>query len=235
MRQSTLIADFAQQLADELRFDAALARRARVEVEDHLWEAVAHDATGGSLDAQRQAIAAFGHPRELARQYVAASLTSQVRRGTAAIGLTMVVVFAAMKARSLWYGLVKWEPTQHLQAASAIGLPIDRFAFALAFAVALLALVYVNTRWTAADSEFSLGRALSRCIALWGAAALAILVAVSTEAILTGIRLLESEACASVFVPVCSLMLEAAAAGAIVASTSTMRRRRSAAERLFQN
>jgi len=235
MRQSTLIADFAQQLADELRFDAALARRARVEVEDHLWEAVAHDATGGSPDAQQQAIAAFGHPRELARQYVAASLVSQVRRGTAAIGLTMVVVFAAMKARSLWYGLVQWEPTQHLQAAGAIGLPIDRFAFALAFALALLALVYVNTRWTAADSEMPLGRALSRCIALWGAASLAILVAVSTEAILTGIRLLESEACASVFVPVCSLMLEAAAVGAIVASISTMRRRRSAAERLFQN
>jgi hypothetical protein len=235
MRQSTLIADFAQRLADELRFDPALARRARVEVEDHLWEVVAHDATGESPDAQREAIAAFGQPRQLARQYVAASLMSQARRGTAAIGLTMVAVFGAMKARALWYGLAQWEPTEHLQAANAIGLPIDRFAFALAFALALVALAYVNTRWATADSEMLLGRVYSRCIVLWGAAALALLVAVSTEAILTGIRLLESEACASVFVPVCLLTLEAAAAGAIVASISAMVRRRSAAAQLFRN
>jgi hypothetical protein len=235
MRQSTLIADFAQALAGELRFDTALARRARIEVEDHLWEAVDHDALGASLEAQRRAIAAFGHPRELARQYVAASLMSQARRGTAAMGLITVVVFAAMKARAIWYELIEWEPTQNLQAASAIGLPIDRFAFALAFAASLVALVYINIRWRTVDSDMPQGKALSRCIALWGTATVGLLIAVSTETILTSIRLLESEAWASAFVPVCSLMLEATAAVVIVGSISAAMRRRSAAAQLFRN
>jgi len=55
-----MIPDYLESLARELDFDRSLSRCVRQEVEDHLWEAVAADATGNTPQAQQRAIASFG-------------------------------------------------------------------------------------------------------------------------------------------------------------------------------
>ena len=86
MSQPGPVADYLDALARELSYDGTLARRVRIEVEDHLWEAAAARPGGPTPDNQRQAIAAFGDPGELATCYVSASLLSRVRR--TAVGST---------------------------------------------------------------------------------------------------------------------------------------------------
>ena len=104
MRQSGPIADYLDALARELGFDIALSRRACAEIADHLWQAT--DACL-SIESQQQAVANFGDPRDLARQYMMASLLTQVRRvGLAMIGAS-IAIYVAMKARAVWYVLMQ--------------------------------------------------------------------------------------------------------------------------------
>src|SRR6201999_4384389 len=51
-REPGMIPDYLERLAHELDFDRSLSRRVRQEVEDHLWEAVAADSNGNTLQAQ---------------------------------------------------------------------------------------------------------------------------------------------------------------------------------------
>jgi hypothetical protein len=235
MRPSGPIAEFAAAIACELSFDAALARRVRSEVEDHLLEAVAHEPEGASEQVQRRLIAAFGSPREIAQHYATASLFSQVRRITALMGIAVIVVFGVMKARVAWYAAVQWTSQGEHQATSAIGLSIDRLAFALAFAVALSAAVYVATRRAPPRWHLQYNREMGRCIVLCAAVLCALLVAVATELVLTGIRLSGSELSVAGLVPIFSLMLECAAVGSLIAGVRSIMLRRMAAVRLFES
>ena len=233
MRPPDPITEFAASLAQELAFDPALARRVRAEVEDHLQEAVAEERGDPSGETQRRAIAAFGSAREIARQYAAASLLSQVRRVTALIAVAVIGVFGVMKARIAWYEAMQWQPSQHAQAAGAIGLPIDRWAFVLAFAVALAGMIYAGTRRAPARFQVEYDKELGRSILLCAAVACALSVAVATELVLTGIRFSGSALCASAFVPALSLVLECAAVGSLAICIRTTMLRRAAAARLF--
>lgn len=114
VRQPSPIADYLDAVTRELSFDTALSRRVCAEIEDHLWEATDG---GQSLENQWQAIANFGDPRELARQYIAASLLRQMRRVGVAMILASTAIFLAMKVRVIWYAFMQSQLNAHWAVA----------------------------------------------------------------------------------------------------------------------
>jgi hypothetical protein len=207
------IADFSSAVARELSFDPRLARRLRAEVEDHLHEAVADRADLHGENRLAEAMCAFGDPQAFARQFLATALLSLARRAAAVTALAVFGMFGAMEARAAWYGWVNWPVSDHVRAANAIGHPVDRFAFMLAAAFALSALAYLITRRAPAHFHAAFGWEIGFCVKLNAAVALALMSAMATELVLTGVRLLEADLDARVLVPFVSLMLEVAVAG----------------------
>ena len=234
MRPGDLIADYGADIAHELRFDARLARRVRAEAEDHLQEWLAESGDAASDDAQREAIRAFGDPRELARAFVPSALQSLARRAAVLLALAVIGIFAAMVARVAWYGWMQWPPGDGLRAANAIGLPVVRLTFVMAFILALTALAYTMTRRAPARLHAAFGHEIRRGLALGAIAVLALFAAIATEAVLTGIRFVESDVNASALVPALSLAAEAALATGCAAYLSLSMRRLSLALRLAE-
>ncbi len=173
MRLGDPIAEYGAAIARELRFDARLARRVRAEAEDHLQEWLAESGGAASEDAQREAIGAFGDPRELALAFVPLALQSLARRAAVLLALAVIGIFAAMDARVAWYGWMQWPPGEQLRAANTIAVPADRLAFATAFILALMALVYTMTRRAPARLHAAFGHEIRRCIALGAMAVVA--------------------------------------------------------------
>ncbi len=232
MRPREPIADFGSAVARELSFDPRLARRLRAEVEDHLHEAVTERADPHGEKALAEAMCAFGEPRAFARQFLAAALLSLARRAAAVTALAVIGMYGAMEARPAWYGWVNWPASDHVRAANAILLPLDRFAFVLAAAFALGALAHVITRRAPARFHGAFGSEIGFCIKLNAAVAFALLSAMATELVLTGLRLFEAELDARALVPFVSLMLELAVAGGSMAYIVIMMSRCSRALRL---
>lgn len=233
MRQSSPIADYVDRLAQELSFDRVLSRRVRAEVEDHLRQA-AIDAPGGpSAETERRAIVTFGEPRALARQYAAASLLTQMRRVGAIMVLALAGVFAAMEGRVAWYKLVQWQVNDTAKAANAIGLPLDRSAFMLAMGIALIGCCYIATRRAPAEFHRAYGQELRRCLLLCGAATAALLMAIATETVLNGFRLLGAEPSAAMAIPASTLAAEIAAAVVLILRLRATLRRMAAASSLL--
>ena len=100
-------------------------------------------------------------------------------------------------------------PGEQLRAANTIGVPADRLAFATAFILALVALIYAMTRRAPPRLHAGYGHEIRRGLALGAMAVLALFVVIAVEAILTGIRLVELDVDASVLVPALSLVAEA--------------------------
>jgi hypothetical protein len=232
MRPPGPVAEFADAISRELAFDAALARRLRAEFEDHVLEALAGRAEPETDELQRELIRAFGDPHEFARQFVPLSLLSFARRVTAVMAMAVTGIFFAMEARIAWYQWVDWQASDNLRAASAIGVPIDRFVFALALVFALAALACMTTRRAPARFHVAYGRTIGRCLKLSMMAALALLAAVTTELILSGIRFAEADPGLSMVVPAFSLVLEVVIVAGCTAYTSVIMRRLSLALRL---
>jgi hypothetical protein len=226
------IADFGSAVARELSFDPRLARRLRAEVEDHLHEALADRAGPDGENRLAEVMCAFGDPQAFARQFLATALLSLARRAAAVTALAVVGMFGAMEARAAWYGWVNWQVSDHVQAANAIGHPVDRFAFVLAAAFALSALVYVIMRRAPVRFYPTFGREIGFCIKLNAAVALVLIGAMATELVLNGVRLFEAELDARALVPFVSLMLEVAVAGGSMSYILIMMSRCSRALRL---
>jgi hypothetical protein len=207
------ITDFGSAVARELSFDPRLARRLRAEVEDHLHAAVADHVNPHGENRLAEVMCAFGDPKAFARQFLATALLSLARRASGVTALAVIGMFGAMEARAAWYGLVHWPVSDHVRAANAIGHPVDRFAFVLAAAFALSALAYVIARRAPARFHATFGWEIGLCIKLNAAVALALLSAMVTELVLTGVRLFEAELDARALVPFVSLMVEVAVAG----------------------
>jgi hypothetical protein len=233
MSQSNPIADYAGALARELSFDPALSRRVRAEVEDHLWEAAADGREGPTLNTQHRVIAGFGEPSELARQYAAVSLLSQLRRARIVMGLAVIGIFAAMWGRVAWYRMMQWQPDPSLQRMTEIGLAIDRYAFMFALVTALIAWVYIGTRRAPLQPDIDYVTELRRGTALCVASAGALAVAVVTETVLTTSRLMASQLSAAALIPALTLVAEVLVAGLLVLCLRTTVRRRALAGVLF--
>jgi hypothetical protein len=210
MQQSGVVADYLDALARELSFDMALSRRVRREVEDHLWETTIDEAGGDSSEAQRRAVANFGDPREIARQYAALSLLSQTRRIGAIAVLALTGIFMAMKGRGAWYGLVQWGLGDHLKNAYTIGLSIDRYAFMIGLAVGVIGWAYIASRRAPTAYHKGYRIQVTRCVMFCTVTAGALLATVVTDTILTGLRLFEARLSASALVPLLSMGIEIA-------------------------
>jgi hypothetical protein len=231
VRRPGPIADYLDALARELCFDTALSRRVCAEIEDHLWQA-----TDGyvSIESQRQALANFGDPRDLARQYMTASLLAQLQRvGLAMIGAS-IVIYGAMKARVAWYVMMQWEVTAEWEGVRAVGLTIDRWGFLAAISIALAGWAYIGTRRAPVRFHATYNRELSRCIVLCGAAAGGLILSVTVEAVLTGLRLFEMEWCSAALVPILSLVIEMAAAAVLVFRIRAITRRTAVVSSLLE-
>ena len=232
MSQPSPVADYIDTLTSALRFDPALARRVRREAADHLGEAVERDG-GERIAAERRAIAAFGEPRLLARQYAAAAMLAQTRRVGVIMMLALVGIFIAMKGRIAWYGLMQWGVSEELKRMNAIGIPLDRYAFFAALAGAVAACAYIATRRAPAEFHPAYGQELRRCVLLCTAAGAALMSVVAIETVLTGFRLAAAEFTAAALVPALSLAAELALAGLLVVHLqATFRRARYAASLL---
>lgn len=234
MLPSGPVTDYLAVLARDLRFDPALSRRVRGEVEDHLWQAV--DVRGArSVENQLRAILSFGDPRELARGYLTASLLTQTRCAGAAMIFAAAAIYLAMKARVAWYDWMRWEPNSDFAAVSAIALQIDRYATMLATIAALIACAYIATRRAPARINTSYRKQLNRCIVLCSASAGALSVCVATEVVLTGVRLLGMQWCAAAVIPAVSLVVEIASVFGVVFSIHATIRRKALAASLLQD
>ena len=225
MRQSGPIADYLDALARELGFDIALSRRVCAEIEDHLLQA-----TDGclSIESQRQVVANFGDPRDIARQYMTAALLAHIRWvGLAMIGAS-AAIFLAMEARVVWYEVMQWKWNAEWEAVRAIGLAIDRCGFIVAVSIALIGWVYISTRRAPIRFHVTYSKELKRCIVLCGAAATGLIVSVTIETVLAGIRLFEMKWSSAALVPILSLVIEMAAAALLVLRIRAMMRRTAA-------
>jgi hypothetical protein len=228
------VIDYLAVLARDLGFDPALSRRVRCEVEDHLWQAA--DVRGGrSVENQLQAILSFGEPRELARGYLAASLLAQIRCAGTAMIFAAAAIYLAMKARVAWYDWMRWELNSDFTVVSAIALQIDHYATLLAIMAALIACAYIVTRRAPARVNTSYRKQLNRCIVLCSASACALSVCVTTEMVLTGVRLSGMQWCAAALIPVLSLVVEIAAVFGFMFSIHTTIRRKAIAASLLQD
>ena len=234
MLRSEPVADYLAALARDLGYDPALSRRVRSEVEDHLWQAA--DVRGGrSVENQLQAILSFGEPRDLARGYLTASLLAQIRRAGTAMILAAAAIYLAMKARVAWYDWMRWEPNSDFTTVGAIALQIDHYATKLAIMAALIACAYIVTRRAPARVNTFYRKQLNRCIVLCSASACALLVCVTTEIVLTGVRQSGMPWCAATLIPVLSLVVEIAAIFGFVFSIHTTIRRKALAASLLQD
>jgi hypothetical protein len=228
-----IISDYLDTLSRELSFDTLLARRVRQEVEDHLSEAVAAEPEADSGAAQLRAIGNFGDPRAIASEYAAQSLFRQTRR----VGILAVVVAAGilvtMNVRGAWYGWTHWSVSAELAAARRIGLSIDLYAYAVALAIGLLGWAYIGTRRRAARFDAAYRDQTRRCLLLCAVAAIPLIATVVSDAVLTGLRLFESELRLSALVPIVTMAGEIAFAALLVAQLRKAMKRASLASSLF--
>lgn len=231
MLQREPIADYLEALTRELSFDRALSRRVCAEAEDHLWQAIDGCV---SLESQRKAVADFGDPRAIARQYATAILLAHIRWvGLAVIGASSAI-FLAMKLRVEWYEMMDWKLSAEWETARAVGLALDRCSFIGAITVALVGWVYISTRRAPIQFDGAYSKELNRCIALCEAAAIGLIVSVVMETALAGVRLVEVELCVAASVPILSLVIEMIAAALLVLRIRAMIRRTGAVVSLLE-
>ena len=144
-------------------------------------------------------------------------------------------IFLAMKARFVWYEVMQWELNAGWEAVRAIGLAIDRCGFLVAISIALIGWVYISTRRAPIRLHVTYNKELNRCIVLCSAAAGGLIVSVTVETVLTGLRLFEIEWCAAALVPILSLIIEMAAAALLVLRIRAMIRRTAVALSLLES
>jgi len=220
-----VISQYLGQLARELDFDPSLSRQVTREVEDHLWEAVESDPLADRLEAERRAVARFGDPRAIAAQFAVVSLAALARRVGLAAVLLIAAVFIAMKARLAWYGVVPFPLAEEARALAEMVLAIDRWAFWLAVLAGLAGWVYIGGRRLPGGFTREYSAQLRRFSLLCSAAAVALVVCVAADGVLTSLRLTGAQWSSASLVPLVSVALEIACAAVLVSFLRAMARR----------
>jgi len=234
MEEAGMISDYADALAEKLAFDRRLARRVRQEVEDHLRDAVAADPAGDTPQAAQRAIAAFGDPQDVARQFAADALAHQSRGAAAAVILVIGGIFVAMKARLGWYALTHWTVSDETRALSGVVGMLDRYAFWLALVLGTAGWVYIIACATPARFHAGCRRESSRIFRLCAAATAMLVAAVVADGVLTALRLGDTAVSASFLIPLLSMTAEIAGAGVVLCRLLGMTRRMAAAAALLE-
>ena len=211
-----MIENYLEQLGRELDFDRSLSRCVRQEVEDHLWEAVAANRSGNSYEAERQAVANFGDARAIAAEFAVVSLARHTRRAGIAAVLIIVSVFIAMKARVAWYAAMQLAISDDLRAAGRIVMTIDRYAFLASVVIGLGGWIYIQSRQIPAAFDPACRRQLRRFFLLCGAAAVALVVSVISDAVLTALQLSGTGLSAEFLVPILSMAIELGCVGILI-------------------
>jgi len=213
------IAEYLDAVRLAFAFDPALAERMRREVADHLHEAAV--AAGGSWAAEQQAVARFGDVRLLARHHAAPVLLARMRGLAVVLIAALALVFVAMELRVAWYGWMQWTASDELKTINAVGLPLDRWTFFAALALAGAGWAYIGSRHAPPAFDTAYARELGRCLTLCAAAAAALTTVVAVETALTTFRLATSWSSAAL-VPALTM------AGEIACALVLLRRLRAA-------
>jgi hypothetical protein len=208
-----MIPDYLERLERELDFDRSLSRCVREEVEDHLWEAVASDSTGNTLQAQRRAIANFGDARAIAAQFAMVSLARHSRRAGVAAVLIIAGVFVAMKARLAWYAAAQWAISGDMRAIGRLVGQVDRYAFWLSVIIGLGGWIYIRSRQIPAAFCPAYRSQLRRFFLLCSATAAALVVSVISDGVLTALLLHGTEMSAAFLIPIVSMTIEIGCVG----------------------
>ena len=203
-----MIENYLDVLTRELDFDRSLSRCVRQEVEDHLWEAVAADRSGNSVEAERQAVANFGDAHAIAAEFAVVSLARHSRRAGLAALLLIVSVFVAMKARVAWYAAMQLAISDDLRAAGSLVIAVDRYAFLSSVVIGLGGWIYIRSRQIPAAFDPAYRRQLRRFFLLCGAAAAALAVSVISDAVLTALQLSRTGLSTELLVPILSMAVE---------------------------
>jgi hypothetical protein len=242
MPQFVLIAEYLDKLTSELRFDPQLSRRVRQEVEDHLCEAMLDESVDGShghadadsCKAQRRAIARFGNPRDLARQYAPLSLLRQARRVGAMLIVAVAAILVLMKGRRAVYASMQWPlNADWLGGLATIGPAADGYAFEVALVAGILGWLYIASRRAAPTFSVGYQRQLRCCLLLSAAAAVFLIGSVILDAILGGARIVGAGMSLATLVPLLSIAFEVALITAIVAELRKTIQRKALVSALF--
>ena len=210
-----MISEYLEVLARKLSFDRSLSLRVRQEVEDHLREIVAAAPAADALEAERRAIARFGDPLDIAAQFATVSLARQTRRAGVAFILVLLGVFAVMRARIAWYALRQWALSDDMRAVSGVVATIDAYAFSLSLVVGIASWAYISSCRAPSTFYPSYRKQLHRFFVLCTVAMGGLIASVISDAVLTSLRLFETEASSDFFIPVVSMAIEIACAGVL--------------------
>ena len=178
-----LIDDYLASLRRALDFDAALAHRLSIEVEDHLREAAEADPAWPSPEADRRALQRFGLAREIALQFAADAVERQARRTWLTLLLTVLVTWLAMRLRVIYFDR---------GTTSVLAPLVDRYAFLAAVGVGAIGW-FTNRRHPAPLALCLLALAASivagffRARIFVGATPFMVLLAASCEVALTAL------------------------------------------------
>ena len=219
-----MIAAYLRELADDLRFDPALARAVVREVNDHLCEAAESEPVDDRREAERRAIERFGSANEVAAQFAVVSLARRTRHVAIAIVLAIVAVMVMMKARVAWYGFIQSTISDDARAIAATVLAIDRYAFWLSAVIGIGALIQMGRYRTPTYLHASYRRHLYRSLVLCAAATASLLVSVICDIVLAMLQIGLGWSSVSIL-PMMSLSLEIACVATVVSLTVASRSR----------
>src|SRR5439155_22256879 len=142
--------------------------------------------------------------------FAATSLGIHSRRAGVAAIFVIASVFVAMKARVAWYTAMQWAIGDDMRAISGPVLLIDRYAFWLAVVAGLGSWAYIRTRQIPAALHPAYRRQLRRFFLLCSLAAVALVVSVVSDAVLTSILLRGTQFSAEFLVPIFSMAIDIA-------------------------
>jgi hypothetical protein len=223
MQESGMIAAYADLLAGKLLFNPSLSRRVRQEAQDHLCEAAAAGPPGNAREAIERAIANFGDPHVIARQFASVWLVKQTWKVGVTVILVIIGVFTAMQARVAWYAAAQWGLSDDVRAvATSVGF-IDACAFWLSVIVGFAGCAYLILR-RAPSTILCAGHTsrLRHLLLLSAVSAAALSVSVLSDGVLTALRLVGREFSASFLIPISALVIEIVSTGMLIFSIRTI-------------
>ena len=227
MQPPAQVAEYLDRLTRALRFDPQLSRRVRREIEDHLLEAIANDEGPNQSEAARRAIARFGDPQLIVRQYAPLSLLQQTRRVGGILVLSIAVILVLMKGRVALYDFLQWRLNpEWLGGLGAIAPAIDRHMFQMSLVLGILGWVYIASRHAPSTINSEYQHQLERCLLSSATASGLLIGAVVLDTILGGMRIFYAGMSLAAVIPLLSIVIEIGLVGAIAIELRKMVRRK---------